>query len=132
MSEIGAILDAARDTPTTENLERMWRAVFALPAWYFVPAQSEGPTTPVALQVDGGWWLPVFTHFRALNEFARQNELRTDQGEVPLLALPPRQALEHWREVSANLEGVLFNASTKWTFRAPREAFDEIAGRLVG
>lgn len=131
MKDIAAAIRTARDEPSSENLETMWRHIMRLPAWYLLPASLDGPTTPLVAQLDDGRWIVAFTHFRALNEFARENEMRSDTGEVPMLALPPAEAVDRVREVAAHVDGIVFNASTDLALRAPTDALQEIAERLL-
>ena len=131
MKDIVTLIRTAREEPTSENIETMWRHVFAIPAWYFLPSQLDGPATPLVAQVDGGNWLVAFTHFRALNEFARERGMRSDQGEVPMLALSPAESCVRVREVAPHIDGVVFNLGSDLAFRAPPEALAEFASRFV-
>lgn len=130
MTEVADAIRRARDAPSSENLEAMWRRVFALPAWYLLPAELDAETTPLVAQVDDGAWLIAFTHFRALNDFTRLKDMRSDTGEVPMLALSPVEAMKQIEEHSDHIDGVLFNAATELTFRTPVAALRELAARL--
>ncbi len=131
MSEISDKIRAAQADPSTEELETMWRAVFALPAWYFLPAVAEGPSTPLVARIDEGDWVLGFTHLRALNAFAAAQGMRTEEGEVPMLPLSPREAWEKLEEVADHVDGLWFNAGTDLSFRAPNVALAEFASRFL-
>lgn len=130
MTEIGDLIAIAREDPTTENLEQMWRKVFALPAWYMLPA-SEGPTTPLVARLDDGDWIVAFTHFRPLNAFARERGLRDEAGEIPMLALSPVESMRRLAEVTAHVSGLVFNLGTDLAFRAPHDALDDFSARFL-
>lgn len=131
MTEIADTIRVARSDPSTENLETMWDAVFALPAWYFLPVAQEGPSTPLVARIDEGDWVLGFTHFRPLNEFTRDRGMRSESGEVPMLPLSPSEAYDKLREVAEHVDGLWFNATTDLSFRAPNAALDEFAGRFL-
>ena len=130
MKEIAAAIRLARDTPSSGNLEAMWRSVFRLPAWYLLPAQLDGPTTPLVAQLDDGDWVVAFTHFRALNEFARERGMRSDQGEVPMLALPPVDAAAQIEGHADYIDGVVFNPGGELAFRATIPALRALVERV--
>lgn len=124
MSDIGAVIGRAREEPTTENLERMWQRVMALPAWFLIPgAQGD---TPLVSRADDGTWLVVFTHFRPLNVFARAHGLRTEAGEIEMLTVSPRDALARVASVAIHLDGLTFNPGTEVAFRAPLAMLDTL------
>jgi hypothetical protein len=132
MSEISETIRAAQADPTSERLEAMWRAVFGLPAWYFLPAETDGPTTPLVARIDDGDWVLAFTHVRPLNTFAAQRGLRSPDGELPLLPLSPREAYGKLEEVADHVDGLWFNPATEFSFRAPNAALEEFARRFLG
>ncbi len=130
MKEITAAIRNARDEPTSQNIEAMWRRVMGLPAWYLLPAALDAATTPLVAQLDDGDWIVAFTHFRALNEFARERGMRSDTGEVPMLALQPGEAVERIRELSDHVAGVVFNPGSELAFRAPVAALLDFVARF--
>lgn len=130
MIEIADLIQRAREEPTTDNLRAMWHKVFALPVWYLLPA-AEGPTMPLVLQAEDGAWVVAFTHFRPLNEFARAHGLRNDAGEVPMLPMPPAEALDRLEEVAEHVRGVVFNPATELTFRSTVDALRLLRAELL-
>lgn len=131
MSEISDKIRAAQSDPSTDNLETMWDGVFHLPAWYFLPAVQEGPSTPLVARIDEGDWVLGFTHLRALNAFAAARGMRTEGGEVPMLPLSPAEAWEKLEEVAEHVDGLWFNAGTELSFRAPNAALARFADQFL-
>jgi len=131
MKDIATTIRTARQNPSSENLEAMWQAVMRLPAWYFLPAALGEETTPLVGELDDGRWLLAFTHFRALNDFARVRDMRSTAGEVPMLALSPTAAVAHLGDVAAHIEGVAFNLGGDLVFRAPTQALLQFAERFL-
>lgn len=125
MKDIVSAIRAAKEAPTTENLEQMWRRVFRLPAWYLLPSGLEGPVTPLVARQDDGDWVLAFTHLRALNAFGRSANMRSESGEIPMLALPPTEAAEHLDAVAEHVTGISFNVGSELAFRAPLAAIRE-------
>lgn len=131
MLEIKDHVALAREDPTDANIEKLWRAVFRLQAWYFLPARDvEGPSSPLVVENDDGVWLLVFTDFRRLSAFASELGRRTQDGSVRMLVLDPRQSMEQVHAVSDHIEGVLFNPGDAATFRAPVDALSAYAGHF--
>lgn len=121
--EIRDYVQRARQRPTTEHIEAMWRAVFLLKGWYFLPSTNdEGPAFPTVTSVDGQPWLLAFTNVRRLQEFARVAGRGDDDGSVPLLVLDPAESMERILEVEDQVAGVIFNIDSQATFRAPTDA----------
>ncbi len=126
--EIRDYVAQAKRDPRTENIEALWRAVFLLKAWYFLPARDdEGPAFPTASIIDGGSWLLAFTNVRRLEEFARTAGREADDGSVPLLVLDPGESMRRILEVRNSIAGVIFNVDSPSTFRAPVEALQAYA-----
>lgn len=130
MKDIVAAIRLARSEPTSANLEAMWHHVVHLPAWYLLPAALDVETTPLVAQLADGNWIVAFTHFRALNDFARERGMRSDTGEVPMLALPPADAIERIVEIAEHVDGVAFNLGGDLVFRAPVAALVEFCERF--
>lgn len=122
----------AREEPTTEHIQALWRAVFLLKGWYFLPAAGgEGPEHPSVMLVEGQPWLVAFTNVRRLEAFARAQGREASDGGVPLLVLDPLVSMENIREAAEAVVGVVFNPGSPEGFRAPVEALVEYA-RFMG
>lgn len=118
----------ARQSPTTANLEDLWRAVFFLKAWYFLPGRDdEGPAYPTVSMVDGKPWVLAFSNVRRLQDFAESVDRLGDDGSVPLLVLDPRESMSQLQDVAHAVEGVIFNMGSDATFRAPLQALEAYA-----
>ena len=125
------LIEQAKEDPTREHLEEMWRAVFLRKAWYLVPARDEvGPNRPMVLSTDNGFWLPAFTNVRNYRQFASEVGRESDDGEMHGLMLDPGEALSKINEVDEALDGVVFDAGTAHPFRAPLEALQAYAERF--
>lgn len=130
--ELRDYLDQARREPTREHLEALWRAVFLLKAWYFVPSRTqEGPDMPLVAMVDGAPWLVACTNVRRLTEFSREQDRLGPTGEVFMLILDPLESMTHILAHRAHLAGVVFNPGSEETFRAPVHALEQYA-RIFG
>jgi len=126
--EIRDYIRRAKREPTREYLEEMWRAMFTLKAWYFLPArEEEGPNRPMVLELDGAPWLPVFTNVRRYRSFAEAVGYLDEGDSTHALMLDPGESLEQIREVEAAVEGVCFNPGSEVAVRAPVEALVEYA-----
>ncbi len=118
----------ARAEPTTANLKELWRAVFLLKAWYFLPGRDdEGPAYPTVSVVDGKPWVLGFTNVRRISEFANAVGRVGADGSVPLLVLDPKESMKHLLEAAKTVEGVIFNMNSEATFRAPVKALEAYA-----
>ena len=121
--EIRDYVARARQNPTTDNIESLWRAVFLLKGWYFLPSRDdEGPAFPTATTVDGRPWLLAFTNVRRLEDFARTTGRIGADGSIPLLVLDPKESMERITEAAGAIDGVIFNIDSPSTFRAPIDA----------
>lgn len=108
----------ARREPTTENLEALWKSVFMLKAWYFLPAgKKEGPSYPSVVNLEGKSWILAFTNHRRIKEFAASTGRVNERGEVLLLVLDPQQSVERAEEVEGIVEGIIFNIDSDEMFR---------------
>ena len=126
--EIKEYVAQARALPSTEHLEAMWRAVFLLQGWYFLPSQSqEGPAYPTVSLIDDQPWVLIFTNVRELKTFARSQGRAAPDGSVPLLVLDPLESMEQILANKAHLTGALFNPGSEATFRAPLQALEDYA-----
>lgn len=125
--EIRDYVARARREPTTEHIEELWRAVFLLQAWYFLPSRDEGPAFPVASEIDGAPWLLAFTNFRRLKDFARSIDRINPDGSAPMLVLDPAESTSKILSVRDSIEGVIFNIDSESTFRAPVQALESYA-----
>lgn len=126
--EIRDYVQQAHEEPSTENIEALWRAVFTLKAWYFVPASDEeGPTRPMVTVLDGQHWMPAFTGVRTYRAFVEETGRASDDGELHGLLLDPGEAMQRIVEVREAVTGVVFNPGTSITFRAPVDALEEYA-----
>ncbi|RAL20457.1 hypothetical protein DL240_16770 [Lujinxingia litoralis] len=129
--EIRDYVARARREPTTENIEALWRAVFLLKGWYFLPStRQEGPATPMVTMLGEEAWLLAFTNVRRIKEFSRQVGMAAPDGTVQLLVLDPRESMERLVAVEDRVEGVVFNIGSDETFRAPVAAVKAYAARM--
>lgn len=131
MKDVVSLIERAMAEPSSENLEAMWRHVIRLSAWYLLPAQLDGPTTPLVAQLDDGNWVVAFTHLRTLNQFTRDHDMQSEQGDVPMLALPPGEAVERVQAFAEHVEGIVFNPGGPLAFRAPTAALGDFASRFA-
>ena len=126
--EIRDYVAQAKAQPTTEHIEELWRAVFLLQGWYFLPSRSdEGPAYPTVSMIDGEPWVLAFTNVRRIQDFARAAGRTTSDGSVPLLVLDPADSMDRVLEVRDSIAGVIFNIDSEATFRAPVEALEAYA-----
>ena len=127
MLEIKDHIARAQSDPTDANIEALWRAVFQLQVWYFLPSDVDGPSTPMVLVIDDRPWLVAFTNFRRLRDFLREQDLLGGRADVPMLLLNPKESMQKIRENVEHIEGVVFNPRTEERFRAPAGALDQFA-----
>ncbi|TXD42770.1 hypothetical protein FRC96_02475 [Lujinxingia vulgaris] len=129
--EIRDYVARARREPTTENIEALWRAVFLLKGWYFLPTErQDGPSTPMVTLLGDQPWLVAFTNVRRIKEFSRQVGRAAPDGSVQLLVLDPRESMERIVAVQDQIMGVVFNIGSEETFRAPVAAIKAYAARM--
>ncbi len=121
------VLQAKRE-PSREHLEELWRAVFMLKAWYFVPAaEDEGPTRPMVTVLEGDCWIPTFTDVRNYRGFVDHSEQLASGRELHALLLDPGESLQRILQVREAVDGVVFNPGSAFEFRAPVGALEEYA-----
>lgn len=126
--EIQDYVAQAKEEPTTANLEALWRAVFLLQGWYFLPSRSgDGPAFPTVIMVDGAPWVLVFTNVRRLKAFARAADRVNPDGSTPMLVLDPGSATDQILAHRGELAGAIFNPDAEDSFRAPIEALEAYA-----
>lgn len=126
--EIREYIRRAQREPTREHLEEMWRAMFTLKAWYFLPARDEeGPNRPLVLELEGAPWLAVFTNVRRYRDFAESVGRVDEEGSVHALMLDPGESVERIRGIGEAVEGVCFNPGSEIAVRAPVEAVVDYA-----
>lgn len=126
--EVQDYVAQAKQEPTTENLEALWRAVFLLQGWYFLPSRSgDGPAFPTVIMVDEKPWVLVFTNVRRLKAFARAAGRVNPDGSTPMLVLDPGSATDQILAQSQQLGGAIFNPDAEDTFRAPIQALEAYA-----
>lgn len=126
--EIKDYVDRAKNEPTRERIEEMWRAVFLLQGWYFLPSRSDdGPAFPTVVEIDKEPWVLIFTNVREIKTFARQQGRSTSDGSTPLLVLDPLESMERILAEKKTLAGAIFNPDSEATFRAPLEALEAYA-----
>ncbi len=123
MIEIRDLIATARQTPTEIHIEALWKAVFLLGAWYFLPAsETPGPTSPMVVMHDDGAWLLAFTNFRRLSKFESTVGRRLPNGNINMLVLDPLMSMRLIVEHADHITGVIFNPDSEETFRAPTSA----------
>lgn len=121
------VVQAKRD-PSRENLEELWRAVFLLKAWYFVPvSDEEGPTRPMVTRLEERYWIPAFTDVRNYRTFVEGSDQLESAEELHALLLDPGESMEQILKVRDAIAGVVFNPASDYTFRAPVEALEGYA-----
>lgn len=126
--EIRDYVALARAEPSTERIKQLWRAVFLLKGWYFLPAESrEGSERPAVMLVDDEPWLVCFTNIRRLKAFSSATARTAPNGDFFLLVLDPQRAMRQIINISEQIEGVVFNPDSPETFRAPVEALVQYA-----
>jgi len=126
--EIRDYIERAHEDPSTEHIEALWRAVFTLKAWYFVPADDrEGPTRPMVTMLGGEPWIPAFTGVRTYRAFVEATGRGGEGDELHGLLLDPGEAMQRITEVREAVTGVVFNPGTAIAFRAPVDALEEYA-----
>ena len=124
--QIREYIEQAQREPTTEHIEAMWRAVFMLKAWYFLPAtDEEGPTRPMVTELEGRHWIPAFTDVRTYRAFVDRQG--SDDEEMRALLLDPGESMERIVEVREAIAGVVFNPRSPIAFRAPVDALESYA-----
>jgi hypothetical protein len=127
-TELHEYISQAKQDPSRQNLREMWRRMFMLKGWYFLPAEDrEGPNRPAVLQFDDGAWLPICTDVRRLRALADRAGRLSEDGEMNILVMDPRESMGRITEVSQALEGVVFNPGTQASVRAPVAALEEFA-----
>ena len=131
MKDISAAIQTARDEPSRENLEALWQHVMRLPAWYLLPAQSEGESLPLVAELADGPYVVAFTHLRTLNAFAVDAGMRTESGDLPMLPLAPAEAVARIVEAGDHIDGAVFNPASDLVFRAPTQALAAFAERFI-
>lgn len=126
--EIRDYVARAKADPSTEYIQDLWRAVFLLKGWYFLPAESrEGCERPSVMLVGDEPWLVCFTNIRQLKAFSRATDRAAPGGEFYLLVIDPHQAMHQIIELADRIKGVVFNPDSAATFRAPVHALRDYA-----
>lgn len=126
--EIRDYVARAKAEPTTENIEQLWRQVFLLKGWYFLPAESrQGCERPAVMLLDEEPWLVCFTNIRRLKDFTRRTGRAAPNGDFFLLVLDPFRSMQQIAAIADRIRGVVFNPDSPGTFRAPIDALQDYA-----
>ncbi len=103
---------------TTEDLNRLYKAAFALPKWNFI-ARGEFPNvTPYvasnAHYADGQYMIRAFTDADRLHRFAKENNLTDERGEVLILDIPIENIIGYLEQFIADgVHGIWFNSDAQ-------------------
>jgi hypothetical protein len=109
--DMDALALASRSAHNKVGEQNLWRAVLALPAWYFI-AQGEGDAAePMVASVDGKAQLLAFTDEDRAEAFARHIANKRGGEQAGLLEMDVRDAVAYARELeSLDVEAILFNS----------------------
>lgn len=117
------------DTPTKENAQRLWRALFELKGWYMIIRGDLSNPTPYIGAADGRSFLAIWTDRHTLDHYIDTARVAPEGDDVRYLFIPLPQALEYALNVGGiGVDGVRFNPPLGWavpfgTLKAVAEAF---------
>lgn len=127
-TKVERLIKGARQEPSRDNLIEMWRHLFFLKAWYFMPNRTtEGPAEPVLIDGHDGNILPAFTSVRRLRDFCEATGRTNETDDVPLLGLSPLEAVDNTRQHREAIDTVVFNPDTEISVSCPTEALIKYA-----
>lgn len=105
-----AMIIHARESGDEQALDSLWQATYDLKQWHFV-ARGEMPNIqPFVGEIEQRAYVLAFTDKDRANIFADKHELKTQEGVVPLMSMPPEAACEYLPQFEQHgVFGVLFN-----------------------
>ncbi len=109
-AEMDALSHAARSIQNKTGEQSLWKAVLALPAWYFI-AQGEGENAePLVAKVGGRARLLAFTSEDRAAAFGRHLETHHGGGPRSVLSMDVVDAVEYAQQLfEAGVETIHFN-----------------------
>jgi hypothetical protein len=110
--DIDRLAAECRSDGSRESMDRLWRAVYALKQWHFVPRGEMEPNTIRAFvgEVDGKPYVFAFTDDRRAHAFAVRQKLQTSEGAFGILSMQTRAAVNYVHRLGEQgVFGILFN-----------------------
>jgi hypothetical protein len=131
MADFVSLANTARRSPTKENLDALWAAMFQLSHWTFIPVPGmSGMFSPYVGVVGNQQWVMTFTDAQQAANYAVAARIAMP-GAAPLLQLAPRAAAVHVPGMRAmNVLGVLVNPGPE-AFYTPFEQLRLMVDRFL-
>lgn len=110
-TDFDALVAASRMVHAKTGQHELWKAAFALPAWYFVAGSSEPDAEPVIGSVSGKPYVLAFTDEDRALDFSKKRASHRGGADAPILHMEPQEAVEYFKALrEAGVEGALFNS----------------------
>lgn len=121
----------ARRTPTKENLDALWAAMFSLSHWHFIPVPgAAGQFSPYVGIVGNQRWVMTFTDAALSAHYAVAARIAMP-GLAPVMSLAPRAAAVHLPGLRVmTVLGVLVNPGPD-AFYTPFENMNQMVDKFL-
>jgi hypothetical protein len=123
---------AARLAPGPDTVDRLWSAMFELPAWHFVKAPSPSGWLPFAGYVNGQRCVLGFTEAVRADGYARFAALVLAGVDSPVLSMTPEAVIQLVPRLrSWGIAGMVVDTGPD-SFYAPLDALFQMRSRFRG
>ena len=130
-SQFDALADAARSVQNKVGEQNLWKAVMALPSWYFVAKGTGEEAEPMVAAVEGRPNLLAFTSEERAEAFTRHLEAKKGGPRAGVLEMNTPDAVAYAQQLGeANVDSVLFN-NGQYSFTTSMLKLRDMYGRYA-
>src|SRR3954463_15970883 len=109
-TQFDALADASRSVQNKVGEQNLWKAVMALPSWWFVAKGTGEDAEPMVAAVDGRPHLLAFTSEDRAEAFTRHLESKKGGPRAGVLEMDTPDAVGYGQQLAEmGVETVLFN-----------------------
>ncbi|WP_462417278.1 hypothetical protein [Kytococcus sp. Marseille-QA3725] len=131
-NETDRLHELSRDSADHDAITDLWKAGFALPRWWFLPAGPEGAVAPVAAEIEGTMMLLGFTSSERARHFAVEQGMSDPEEPADLLAKQPADIVRGADDfIASGVEGIVMDVHISGWF-APFEGLSPMWRRVTG
>ncbi len=129
--DVDALVEESRTAVNKMGEQRLWKAVLALPEWYFVADQPGDEGEPLIATIEGHPYVLAFTDEERASAFAASRAARKGEPAAPVLSMEVADAVGYLRSlIDHNVIGAHFN-NGKYSFGASTEKLIDMHGRYT-
>jgi len=128
-TEVDALSQDSRNIQNKVGEQKLWKAVLALPAWYFIAEGSGQDAEPLVARVGGRPRLLAFTSEQRAEAFTRHLEAKQGGPQRGVLEMDIPGAVEYCQQLfEAGVDTIHFN-NGDYEFSSGMIKIKDMAGR---